>query len=215
MTVKYGTGAYCSPSCAHSHKHTEEWKQEMSLKIHNLFDSSLPESVAKKAGKKRSISNEERYYVNPSLCKVCGKVIPYTIRHRKTCSEECFQKQNGGFREGSVKRHKHGTYRGIRCDSSWELAFVVYNIEHDITLIRNTSYFTYLYQNKKHKYYPDFIVGDTFIEIKNYWTEQVQAKIDQFPKDKKYRILYWEDIKPYIDYCINKYGKSYWEVLYD
>ena len=30
-----------------------------------------------------------------------------------------------------------------------------------------------------------------------------------------YVILYENDLKPCIDYCIEKYGKKYWEVLYD
>lgn len=36
-------------------------------------------------------------------------------------------------------RSKCGTYRGIYCRSSWELAFVIYNLEHGINFIANKN----------------------------------------------------------------------------
>jgi len=37
----------------------------------------------------------------------------------------------GGKRIGSG-RGKSGWYKGYWCDSSWELAYVIYNIDHDV-----------------------------------------------------------------------------------
>ena len=75
---------------------------------------------------------------------------------------------SGGFREGAVKGcYKYGYYKNIRCDSSWELAFVVFNIEHNIPIARNTRRFEYFINDKKHNFIPDFIVNNTeLVEIK-------------------------------------------------
>lgn len=114
----------------------------------------------------------------------------------------------GGYRKGSG-RGKHGRYRSYYCDSSWELAFVIYNLEHGITFTRNTEKFEYVFENKTHKYMPDWKIDDTYIEIKGYWTEQWQAKLNQFPKDKNLIIIDKETIKPYLEYTISKYGKDF------
>ena len=117
-------------------------------------------------------------------------------------------KRSGGYREGSG-RGKKGTYHGYYCDSSWELAYVIYNLEHDVKFERNTQTFEYEYENTTHKYMPDWKIGEDFIEIKGYWTDQWQAKLDQFPKDKNLIILDKETIKPYLEYAISKYGNDF------
>ena len=116
----------------------------------------------------------------------------------------------GGKRLGSG-RGKKGWYKGYFCDSSWELAYVIYNLEHDIKFVRNTKGFEYQYENETHKYYPDFILEDgTYIEIKGYRTKQVEEKIKAF-KDKL-EIIDKYKIKMYIKYVEEKYGKNFIEL---
>lgn len=67
--------------------------------------------------------------------------------------------------------------------------------------------FDYIYKDKKHLFYPDFIIDGKYIEIKNYKSELTDSKISQFPHDIK--IYYKEEMKPYIEYVINKYGKDF------
>ena len=215
MVQFFGTGVFCSRQCSNSHEHGEESRKKASDSAKNFYSVPSNLDIMRTAGIIRRKRNEEEYYKNPSICKVCGKLMPYERRNHKTCSTECYKKSSGGFREGSAKNYKYGTYKGIYCDSSWELAFIVYNMDNNVDIQRNTDYFFYTYMGKEHKYYPDFIIGNTYIEIKNYWTEQVQAKIDCFPKDKKCVILFPKDITPYIEYCRAKYGYKYWETLYD
>ena len=69
---------------------------------------------------------------------------------------------------------------------------------------------------KLHSYSPDFKINNTYIEIKNYETDIVIAKANAVKtKQLLYLLLYGIDIQICIDYCIEKYGKKYWEVLYD
>lgn len=50
---------------------------------------------------------------------------------------------------------------------------------------------------------------------KNYYTEPVQAKIDYFPKNLIYKIIYKQEMKQYLTYCIEKYSRKFYEVLYE
>ena len=116
----------------------------------------------------------------------------------------------GGLREGSG-RGKKGWYKGIFCDSSWELAFVIYHIDHNIPIKRCEEKRPYEYKGRIHYYIPDFIVNDKIIEIKGFNTEQWQVKM---LNNKDVTVLYEEDMKPYFEYVESKYGKNYIE-MYD
>lgn len=120
----------------------------------------------------------------------------------------------GGFRESAVKGcYKYGYYKNIRCDSSWELAFVVFNIEHNIPIKRNTQRFEYFIDGKKHIFIPDFVVNETeIIEIKGKQDSNWKRKQLAYPNIK---FIFREDIKKYLDYVITKYGKEFWKKLYN
>lgn len=116
------------------------------------------------------------------------------------------KKTNGGIRRSTIP-YKRGYYNGFYCDSSWELAYVIYNIEHNIEFERCDDFFLYEYENETHKYYPDFKEGDTYVEIKNFNSDKFIAKLKQFPY--KIKVLYKDDMKLYLDYVIGKYGKDF------
>lgn len=112
----------------------------------------------------------------------------------------------GGYIQGSG-RGKHGRYKGFWCDSSWELAYLIYCLEHSIKIERNTERFTYIFNGKEFKYLPDFIVDGTLIEIKGIWTDKEKAKISQCPKVIK--VIDKISITPYIEYATTKYGRDF------
>ena len=138
----------------------------------------------------------------------CLDPIKEEARRIKISQTAKRNKKSGGARNGAGAGKK-GTYKGYYCDSSWELAFVIYNIEHDIEFKRNTQLFEYEFDGEVHKYMPDFIIDDVYYEIKGYWTEQWQAKYDSFKKEHKIEVIDEEKIKPYLDYVIQKYGTNF------
>lgn len=158
-----------------------------------------------------------------NICPICNKEF-YNKKH-KYCSKECSdigRSQNlskalknnpkvGGLRQNAYKKYKSGWYHGIHCDSSWELAFIIYCEEHNIKVQRNNQYLTYIFEDKEYKYYPDFIIDNQLYEIKGYESKQAIAKHEQHPE-----VVYLDKIKmkPYIDYIVNKYGDDYIK-LYD
>lgn len=119
----------------------------------------------------------------------------------------------GGYREKSGYG-KSGTYRGIFCNSTWELAYLLYCIDNNYKIERCNKYYMYTgADNEEHKYYPDFIVNDEIIEIKGYVTESWKMKLPVVEKEH-IKVLYKEDMQPILDYVINTYGEDFYK-LYD
>ena len=175
-------------------------------------------------------SNSLKDYYNDKLktrvCQCCGK--EYTSRESsslKYCSKECsdISKHNklstaaiknklGGLRaELTHKYYKRGYYYGIWCDSSWELAFLIYCLDHNIEVRRNTESFEYIFDEKIYKFYPDFIVNGKLVEIKGFYTPKNIAKKEQYPNIE---FIDKEKIQKYLDYAISNYGENFTE-LYD
>lgn len=197
---------YCSRSCANSRVLTDEIKQKISNSVKTLVDAN-PESF--------------KFYTT-YICKNCGKEFKMTDNRnttgRRYCSNECknewlnnnWKTKLGGYRKGSGQG-KSGWYKGIYCDSSWELAFAIYHLDNNLPIQRCTEHRKYIFENKEHFYIPDFITDDGIIEIKGYRTKQWDIKEKNNPDIK---VLYAEDIKFYLDYVIQKYGNDYIK-LYD
>ena len=187
---KYGSGRFCSRQCACSHTQTEDQNKRRSEKLSKPINA---------------------------ICMVCGKQFKTkSWKTRKTCSNECKKKvysingkktTSGGDRINSGKS-KCGYYKGIYCGSTYELAFLVYCLDNNIKIERNLDYFIYEYENKKHKYYPDFkINGKYYIEIKGIHTEIVDVKLKCVKAQIK--ILFKKDLKVCFDHLVENYNLKY------
>lgn len=102
---------------------------------------------------------------------------------------------------------KKGWYHGIFCASTYELAFVVYMLDHGIPVIRCPYKYNYEYEGKQHLYYPDFLIENTIYEIKGFWTELVDIKAAAVT-DRDIYVLYEEDLQDVFDYIKNTYNKT-------
>ncbi len=206
---KYIKGKYkkfCCRSCANKRIMTDDVKQKIS--------SSVQQEVNK---------NPKLFkYYKTYICKNCGKTFKTSdlrnIKGNIYCSTECknewlnhnWKPNLGGYRKGSGYG-KSGWYKGIYCDSSWELAFVIYHLDHNLYIERCKEHRKYIFKNEEHTYIPDFITNEGIIEIKGYKTIQWEAKEISNPDVK---VLYENDIKFYLNYVIQKYGNDYIK-LYD
>ena len=78
MSIKYGSGRFCSSECAHSRSLSEQSRQKKR------------ESLSKYNSLHRSrLRNIEEYLHSPKRCVICNKILTYEQRGRKTCSDSC------------------------------------------------------------------------------------------------------------------------------
>lgn len=217
---------YCSGKCSAiftqkdgGHRHwSDEDKKRVSDSLINYYKNN-PNCKKNCSFPDRKIKRIE------CECKFCKKKFEKLPSSKKvSCSQKCYfnsikngylKGKSGGYRGcgGDVNKGKQGWYKGYYCQSTWELAWIIYQLEHNILFKRNTEGFEYSLNGKKHKYYPDFILDDgNYIEIKGWDNGSVSSKLEQFPH--KIIVLRKEEMKPYLQYAKIKYGKSL-EKLYE
>lgn len=158
--------------------------------------------------KGNKLSDEQKAKISLSLKgKKLGRAsTPEKEALRKQKISQSLKGRTGGYRKGSG-RGKSGWYKGYWCDSSWELAFVVYNLDHRILFKRNTEKFPYLYDGRLSYYIPDFILGSVYIEIKGYDTAKNKAKYAAF--SKQLRVFKWNVIQYMVKYVKQTYGNHF------
>ena len=173
--------------------------------------------------KKRSEANKS-FYKSTHLRVCCNCGVEYwdniNYHSKKYCSKECMEMSRHNKLSIAAKRnnlgglslntthtfYKKGYYKGIYCDSSWELAYLIYCLEHNISITRNYDFLEYEFEGKKFKFYPDFIVDGKLVEIKGFYTPKNKAKKEQITIVE---FIDKEKIQPYLQYVISKYGKNF------
>lgn len=151
--------------------------------------------------------------------------------------KETYKKETGygnPMLNPDVKRKIIEKYKGIgrvpgyeyedqHFDSSWELSFYIWLKDHDKQFIYHPP-FTVEYMsndNKNHIYCPDFLVEGIFYEIKgtqffneknepfNMYTKTFWWEKYELLQKNNIKILKKDDIKPYLKYVADTYGKKY------
>lgn len=95
--------------------------------------------------------------------------------------------------------------------SSWELAFIVFQLEHGHSIHRNWKPFDYVFENTNRKYIPDFIVDGCYAEVKGWESPQWKAKLEAFPLPIE--VFDAKRMEPILKYVIDKYGSNFAEDL--
>lgn len=203
---------YCSRACSTKitnkySKHTAESKEKLSK-----INKSKPSGIVRSHLEGTYIPKSE-LVTNIYRCNDCGKY--HTKVGVKYCSS-CRPLHNGGLRNGSGKS-KSGYYKGVYCGSTYELAWVIYNIDNNIHFSRFEGYITY---DNNSKYYPDFIIGDTIYEMKGWTTkctDLILLKKCEAAKDAGYniKVLFKEDLGKEFDWVKRHYTFSKMEELYE
>lgn len=197
-------GTFCSRSCANSRgPRSADFKKKVGDKLRG-----------------KSPHNKGKHYVERTKinCKTCKKEVEVlgVKTKRKYCCKECFysdpEKTLGGYREGSG-RAKTGYYKGIYCGSTYELVWCIYQLDHNIQFERFSKKLEY----NKTIYFPDFIIGNTIIEIKGYEnSESVKRKCEVAIKNGyNIVVLYKEDLKDCFDWVTERYNTKIFYDLYD
>lgn len=221
--TKSGYSDFCSKECSRRFSTTLK-REEINEKVSKALHGRLVGCNKNKSKNKI-----------PKFCLICGKPIPLDSKKKKYCSKECHSvflsehakllnkegKLYGGYRKG-CSRGRSGFYKGIWCDSTYELVYLIYCLDNKVEIKRCRDVFTYEIDGKIKKYHPDFIVNGNIVEIKNYWRKEVDFKCDAVRRTgKEITVLYTSDLEPYMSYVDKKYGLTHrgksnkYYVLYD
>ena len=131
MTEKFGTGRFCSRSCANSRQHSDDTKQ----KIKSGVLSSNSSYVRNRNYQQRLNDQQQLYYQHPNVCKVCGVELEFDKRKNSTCcSIDCIKAMQVEAGRASVQS------QGDKRRSKSEILFYQLckdqftNVEHNVRL---------------------------------------------------------------------------------
>lgn len=165
------------------------------------------ETNLKKYGFKSSAQNPKvKEKIRKSICETLSTRPPEVWRdiRQKACKKYCFE--------------------NIYFDSSWELALWIYAKDHDEEIEREPCCFEYEFEEKVHKYFPDFKYKGKLIEIKGDFFFNEEGRLyNPFDRTldglfaakqafmKSQNILVWsnKEIQPILDYINEKYTKDF------
>lgn len=216
-TKEYKQNAFhkcCSSYCAHSYASKFVDNEKKSQTIKNKLKSGQRIGFCK-------LKQRKSLY-----CKICGKQIEQ-YKSKLYCSKECAtigtrnklsiiakircsKGEFGGKNNDTYKKHKHGWYKGIYCGSSWELAFLLWALDHKLNIQRCNKVFTYKYNGQTYNYYPDFEIDGVIYEIKGFENYKAKAKHQAFPD---IIVLKYVEMKDKLEYVKNTYGKDFVNLL--
>lgn len=194
----FGSGKFCSRNCANSRgPRTEDFKEKVSKKLKGNIPWNKDKVI---------VPFEKRD------CPTCNNIFEVKKTSKKVyCTPEC-NPNRGGYREGSG-RSKSGYYKGIYCGSTYELVWVIFRLDHNLPVKR----FDGCLKDDNLTYFPDFINGNTIIEIKGYEKNSSVEKKNELARNKGYSIvvLYKKDLKREFNWVRSNYKfKNVYE-LYD
>lgn len=174
----------------------------------------LPENIEKQQN-----TNIQRYGgTSPMANPIIGQKRVNTVQD-KYGVDNVFQSH-----EIKKKMSRRYYYDNERFDSSWELALWIYAKDHNENIVREPCRITYVFNNQKHYYFPDFSYKGQLIEIKGPHLLQNNKFTDIYNQSERsllYEakridmlnrgIIIWgeAEIRPYLLYIKEKYGKDY------
>lgn len=169
-------------------------------------------NLTKRRGTKSWNSGQTKF-TNAKLAEIGKRISATNTGHTHNSNESTKEKLRkiahsqglGGYVQGGG-RGKKGYYKGFWCDSSWELAYVLYNLDHQIGIARCKEVRTYKWAGKTRTYFPDFVVEGRIVEIKGYNSLQWEAKHTANPDVV---VMFYPDLLPILTYVKKMYGKNF------
>lgn len=145
-------------------------------------------------------------------------------KRARTCLQKYGTVTNLTSVTAKAYRNKKYCFDNYFFDSSWELALWIYAKDHNELIIREPLQLSFIFNGKEHFYTPDFEYNNSLVEIKgsqfldptygfkNPYNKNVnglyQAKYNCIVQNNV-KVWSYADIKPYLLYIKNTYGKNY------
>lgn len=205
--IKKHENKFCSSFCSHSRIKTKE----TSLKVKNTWKLKFPKT------ERKCLNCKNTFFVSGKITKKCcshkcSSIVNGKNPETRRKISEATKGKNGGWRNFGGNGKK-GKYRNVVFQSSWELAWIIYNFCNKIKFKRCKEF--YLYKDEKgieRKYYPDFILikENKVIEIKGFYSKNVLLKLEALKNQNiNFEVIDGIKIKPYLEFCkTNRFFKN-------
>lgn len=137
---------------------------------------------------------------NPKCTGVASTPEKESLRRQRIRDAAKRDGNIGGYREGSgwTKWFQYDSPLAgkVLLNGTWEVAYAQYLDAQAISWRRNRISFSYEWEGKLHKYYPDFyfVQTDEFIEIKGRVVPKDYAKWEAVRRTHKLTVLLQEDL---------------------
>lgn len=239
IKISKGYNLYCNRECFYKSdlvkKHREETVFNKTGKINVFQVEEIKERIKKTNLENIGVEHPLQSEVIRQNCEnTCNQIYgcknPFQNENvKKKCRETMVKhwgcEYNMQSKEIRSKAQTKYNYFGIKFDSAAELIYYIYCKDHNINIIRNTTYLTYYSNNKIHRYFPDFKIDGVYYEIKgnHMITEDFSAFLDPHThktnqqlidkmnclKENNVKIILTKQLKEETEYIIIKYGKDY------
>lgn len=196
----------------HSYWKNSTSRQEQSQKLKNYYLNEFQDILEQRFSKVKKSLKEK--FSDTSIKKEI-------VEKQKKTKFEKWGNENYNNCQRAGKKY---FYDNHMFDSSFELAFYIYLRDHKASFeVHPNIAFEYLYDGKKHYYYPDFRIGKNFVEVKgSHFKDEngnlcnpyngnrgiIVAKFECM-KNNNVRILFTDKMNFCINYVRNYYGKSF------
>ena len=159
---------------------------------------------------------------DPRVAQNAASLKRYYQSHAGTFSGKHHTEQTKHLISQKLTEHFHddanrackgyrGYYDNVYFMSTYELALYIWCKDHHIHIKRCSQRFPYIYNDKKHYYYPDFEINDHIIEVKGWEKPQDLVKYEAVPN---LVVLHHSDILPLIEYIKTTYNVDNLQELY-
>ena len=189
MHEYYGSGVYCSRSCANTRNHTDAVKQKIGVSIKKCRPSAKPKKYCLLCNKPLRVSNKSGYCID---CYRSHKVFSNSTRQK--LRESAIRRDFGGFNF----RNKGIYYNGQKLDSSYEVQVAKSLDANNIEWVRPKSVYYIDNTGKRRRYMPDFYlpVYDVYLDPKNdYLIHHVNKSLGFSDVDKINWVMQQNNIK--------------------
>lgn len=200
----------------------EEYYRSLGVKTNLQLDENkikTRKTCQEKYGTNWTTTKESLEKSKKTCQKKYGVDFVFQSKEFKEKSKKTLMKKYGvdnAMKSTSIisKSRKRYFYKNTYFDSSWELAFFIWLKEKDIEFEYHPQVCFFYFGNKR--YFPDFKIGDDFIEIKGNQFFKNGEFIDFYNREKnndmyrakyqcmldnKIKILTLDNIKESIDFC--------------
>ena len=203
---------------------SDEIKQKMSKTIARHTEEQVRQATAKSKATRQLrygayFSKEKIEKTERTLIEKYGSLEKAYSERAKKVTQTLLERYGQNY---PIQSHKKYAFDGLLFDSSWELSLYIWLKDCGIEFEYHPKSLEYVGDDgKTHLYYPDFLINGKIVEIKgDHFFNEKGEPFDKYTKKswkKKYdfilenggSILRFEDMKQYIEYVHQFYGKNF------